>query len=110
MLACFFLTEQGCILDLKKGVYLSKTNVTNRGSAPLEELSSSLGVSGDLQDTWTSAHAKIMGIAAYEDASGLLDWEDDAQSDFGFVKWRFVILYITKEWWFHANVNRGGWS
>lgn len=68
MLACFFLTEQGCILDLKKGVYLSKTNVTNRGSAPLEELSSSLGVSGDLQDTWTSAHAKIMGIAAYEDA------------------------------------------
>ena len=85
--------------DLKKGVYLSKTNVTNRGSVPSggiiiksKYIFSPKGVSGDLQDTWTSAHVKIRRIAADEDASRLLDWDDNAQSDFGFVKRRFVIL------------------
>ena len=101
MLACFYLTEKGCIRDLKKGVYLSKTNVTNRGSVPSggiviksKYIFSPKGVSGDLQDQWTSALAKIMRIAVYEYTSRLLDWEDDAQSDFGFVERRFLILFI----------------
>ena len=101
MLACFYLTEQGCIRDLKKGVYLSKTNVTNRGSVTSggiviksKYIFSPKGVSGDLQDQWTLALAKIMRIAVYEYTSRLLDWEDDAQSDFGFVERRFVILFI----------------
>ena len=57
-------------------------------------------MSCDLQDKLSSAHVKTVQIAAYEDASRLLDWEDDAQSHYsemmGFVERSLEVLLQTQ--------------
>ena len=57
-------------------------------------------MSCDLQDKLSSAHVKTVRIAAYEDASRLLDWEDDAQSHYyemmGFVERSLEVLFQTQ--------------
>ena len=77
-------------------------------------------MSCDLQDKLSSAHVKTVRIAAHEDASRLLDWEDDAQSHYsemvGFVERSLEELFQTqtsknrtlqkKE--IHVNVSVGG--
>ena len=54
-------------------------------------------MSCDLQDKWSSVHVKTVQIAAHEDASRLLDWEDDAQSYYsemvGFVERSLEVLF-----------------
>ena len=57
-------------------------------------------MSCDLQDKWSAAHVKTVQIAAHEDASRLLDWEDDAQSHYsemvGFVERSLEVLFQTQ--------------
>ena len=57
-------------------------------------------MSCDLQDKLSSAHVKTVQIAAHEDASRLLDWEDDAQSHYsemvGFVERSFEVPVQTQ--------------
>ena len=77
-------------------------------------------MSCDLQDKWSSAHVKTVRIAAYEDASRLLDWEDDTQSNYsemvGFVERSLEVLFQTQtsknrtlqKEEIHVNVSRGG--
>ena len=77
-------------------------------------------MSCDLQDKWSSAHVKTVRIAAYEDTSRLLDWEDDTQSNYsemvGFVERSLEVLFQTQtsknrtlqKEEIHVNVSRGG--
>ena len=77
-------------------------------------------MSCDLQHKLSSAHVKTVQIAAYEDASRLLDWEDDAQSHYsemvGFVERSLEVLFQTQtsknrslqKQQIHANVSPGG--
>ena len=115
MLACFFLTEQGCIRDLKRGVYLSKTNVTNRGSVPSGGI-----VVKSRSVRWPSGHVNLSPCKDYGN-SGLRGRLRPSR-----LRRRCAIglwlcsttfcdtvhiaavekVYITKEWWFHANVSR----
>ena len=57
-------------------------------------------MSCDLQDKWSAAHVKTVQIAAHEDASRLLDWEDDAQSHYsemvGFVERSLEVPFQTQ--------------
>ena len=84
-------------------------------------------MSCDLQDKRSSAHVKTVRIAASEDASRLLDWEDDVQSHYsevvGFVERSLEVLFQTQtsknrtlqKEEIHVNVSPavggwGGWS
>lgn len=65
---------------------------------------------------------KTVRIAAYEDASRLLDWEDDAQSHYsevlGFVERSLEVLFQTQtsknrtvqKEEIHVNVSPGAWG
>ena len=77
-------------------------------------------MSCDLQDKLSSAHVKTVQIAAHEDASRLLDCEDDAQSHYsemvGFVERSFEVPVQTQtsknrrlqKEQIHVNVSPGG--
>ena len=77
-------------------------------------------MSCDLQDKRSSAHIKTVQIAAHEDASRLLDWEEDAQSHYsekvGFVERSLEELFQTQtsknrtlqKEEIHVNVSPGG--